>query len=235
MTLQQRCDQIGDHRPDVAFMAPYMAFLLLLAPEGYAPPEWTPVFVAMRGIICLYVAWLFRRHLPQLGAPHFMLAIGVAAFVAWGWVAGQYVADHVGLGGRLPGFPGTKEYVDPRATLGTKGLLWSWWGTRLAVASIAVPVIEEVFWRGFLLRVFINYAQFERVPLGQFTWTSFLVTSLLSAGQHPDNWAVSIPCWFAFNGLFYYTRSLLCLMICHGATNFFLYILTLRIDDWSFI
>ena len=52
--------------------------------------------------------------------------------------------------------------------------------------------------------------------------------------QHPDNWGVSVLCWMAFNGVFYWTRSILCLVLLHGVTNLVLYLIVLRVDDWSF-
>jgi CAAX prenyl protease-like protein len=107
--------------------------------------------------------------------------------------------------------------------LGEGVLFWANSLTRIAVAITAVPVVEEIFWRAFLLRALIDWNNFEKLPLGAFTWMSFLGTALLSTVQHPDTWVVSIFCWFAFNGLMYWTRSLLCLVICHGVTNLVLY------------
>ena len=97
-----------------------------------------------------------------------------------------------------------------------------------------MPVVEELFWRAFLLRALIDWHNFDRIPLARFTWVSFLGTSLISTFQHPDNWGVSILCWMAFNAVFYWTRSILCLVLLHGVTNLILYLIVLRVDDWSF-
>ena len=37
---------------------------------------------------------------------------------------------------------------------------------------IVVPLLEEIFWRGFLLRYLIHQ-DFMRVPFGTFRWGSF--------------------------------------------------------------
>jgi uncharacterized protein len=124
--------------------------------------------------------------------------------------------------------------IDPRDALGADRLFWATWSLRLTVACTAVPVVEELFWRAFLLRALIHWHSFDRIPLGRFTWMSFFGTSLISTLQHPDNWAVSILCWMAFNLVFCWTRSVLCLVLLHGVTNLVLYLLVLRIDDWSF-
>ena len=103
------------------------------------------------------------------------------------------------------------------------------------MACTAVPIVEELFWRAFLLRALISWSDFERVPLGTFTWLSFLGTSFLSVLQHPGNWAVSILCWMVYNIVFYRTRSILCLVLLHGFTNLVLYLIVFRTQDWSFI
>ena len=104
----------------------------------------------------------------------------------------------------------------------------------MTVACTAVPVVEELFWRAFLLRALIDWQNFERIPLGTFTWLSFLGTAAISTLQHPDNWGVSVLCWMAFNAVFYWTRSILCLVLLHGFTNLALYLMVLRVGDWAF-
>jgi len=228
-------DRLGAARPDVVLMAPFMTYLVLLGLAGVVPAVWQPVVIALRGVASLSAVWVFRRHLPPWGAPYWPVAIFGGAIVAWGWVAGQYLSDQLGLPRWLPFYPGGGEPTDFRTALGADDLLWTTWTLRLIVACTAVPVVEELFWRGFLLRALIDWHHFERVPLGTFTWASFLGTSLLSMLQHPGNWGVSVLCWMVFNLVFYRTRSLLCLVLLHGATNLVLYLIVLRVGDWTFI
>jgi CAAX prenyl protease-like protein len=227
-------DRLGARRPDAVLMAPLMVYVALLGLVSIVPVTWQPVAIAARGVVSLALVWGFRRHLPPLGRPHWWIAIGGGALAAWGWVTGQIAFDQIGLGMRLPLMPGDKAIADPRDGLGAEELFWATWTLRMLVAVIAVPVVEELFWRGFLLRALIDWENFERIPLGAFTWFSFLGTSLLSTLQHPDNWGVSILCWMFFNVVFYWTRSLLCLMLLHGITNLVLYLIVLRVDDWGF-
>ncbi len=231
---QSRLDALGAARPDVPLLAPYLTYLVLLGAKDALPVEWQPVAIALRGLVSLAVVWMFRRSLPPWGRPHVALAAAIGFACAWGWIAGQYLFDDIGLGGRLPLFPGEKSPIDPRVALGADNLFWTTWGLRLAVATTAVPVVEELFWRAFLLRAFVRWGDFQRVPLGQFTLWSFVLTSALSTLQHPDNWMVSILCWMAFNALFYWKRSVLFLVLIHAFTNLCLYVMALRIGDWSF-
>lgn len=215
-------------RPDAVLMAPYMAYLLLMLLDDLFPPQYLAWSTAIRCLGSLYVFWLFRRHYPPLGRPRVGIALVAGVAVAFGWYYGQLFFNEVNvaghsLGGRMIGFPGTPGSVDPRDGLSP----WAWWSqvvTRLVVVTTAVPMVEELFWRAFVLRAFINLDRVETVPLGKFTWFSFLGSSLLSTLQHPDNWAVSILCWMVYNGLFYWTRSLRCLMLTHAVTNLVLYV-----------
>ena len=49
---------------------------------------------------------------------------------------------------------------------------------RMIGASLIVPLMEELFWRSFALRFAIK-SDFRSVPLGQFSWFSFIFISLL--------------------------------------------------------
>ena len=219
-------DRVGEDRPDIVLMAPMLVYLALLGlrDTSFLPYEYRWLASLIRGVGGLAVVWMFRRHLPAWGKPHVGLAAVMALLVAAGWYYGQYFFDWLGVPHRLPIFPGDFELVDPREKLGTGGLFWSTVVARIAVASTTVAVVEELFWRAFLLRALINWAEFDKVPLGKFTLWSFVFSSLLSTLEHPDNWAVSIPCWFAFNALMYWKRSVLFLVFVHGLTNLFLYV-----------
>ena len=228
--------RLGGRRPDIVLMAPYLVYLVLLGVRDLLPYEWRPAAALLRGVGALWVVWLFRRYLPPWGRPHWTIAIAGGLFAAWGWVAVQHWLDAAGVPRRLPLplFPGDPAVVDPRDIIGATTLFWADVVTRITVAVITVPIVEELFWRAFLLRAMVRWDDFEKVPLGTFTWFSFLGTSLLSTVQHPDNWGVSILCWMLFNAVFCWRKSLMCIMITHAITNFVLYVYVVRSGDWQF-
>lgn len=236
-SLGEWIDRIGRDRPDIVLMAPMLVYLVLLATRDALPYDWRWVAAILRGVGGLVVVWMFRRYLPPWGKGHVLTAAVVGLIAAAGWYYGQFFFNWIGVPHRLPIpflFPGTPQIVDPRETLAEAGGFWVgmlgldtvfWMDvvTRIAVATTTVAVVEELFWRVLLLRALIHWAEFEKLPLGTFTWFSFLGTSLLSTIQHPDNWAVSIPCWFLFNACMYWKRSVLFCTYVHGFTNLFLY------------
>lgn len=221
-------DRFLADRPDVVCMAPMLAYLALLGlrDTGFLPYEHRWIANLMRGVGALLVVWVVRKHLPRWGKPHILLAAGCGLVIAALWYYGQYLFNALGVPHRMPIplFAGDPELVDPRTTLGSGGLFWLTVSTRILVASTTVAVVEEIFWRGFLLRATISWEKFETIPLGTFTWRSFLLTSVLSCFEHPDNWLISIPTWFAFNALMYWKKSILFLVFVHGFTNLFLYV-----------
>lgn len=221
-TPPRRLDAFLSERPDVVLMAPFLVYLGLLALREVFPPEQQWIASVLRGLGGMAIVFLVWRHLPPLGKPHVGLAAVCALIAAAGWFYGQYFLNWLGVPASLPLFPGG-EIVDPRVKIGSGGLFWLTVSTRILTAVTTVAIVEELFWRGFLLRAFIDWEMFHRIPLGAFTWRSFIFTSLISTLEHPGNWGVSILCWFFFNALMYWKRSLMFLTVVHGLTNLFLY------------
>lgn len=233
-------------RPEIPYVAPFMTYLALLACESLVEdPYYRLHFYALRTAGGLAVALLFRPYYPPFGKLHPIKCVVFGLAVAFGWVvihrlvAGQYVAGHwVTERARwylqpLGADAKPADYFDPRSVYGTGALHWFYLLVRIGGASTTVPLVEELFWRAFLLRALIDWDDFDEVPLGKFTWTSFLVCSLLSAAEHPQ-WEVGILCWLVYNALFCWTRSILCLVVTHGITNLALYTHVVLREDWVF-
>ncbi len=222
--------------PQLPFIAPFMTFLVLMGAGGQLGPDHLPWVYTVRIFASLGVYMLFRQYYPPLGRAHWPLAIvvGLATAVMWvvvhKWFAGQtwYAYTQV-----LGHDPAPKDFYNPWERLGHGWKVWTFLVVRIGGASTVVPMIEEVFWRAFVLRLIIDHHRFEDVPLGKFTLGSFLICSLASALQHPQ-WEVGILCWMIFNALFCWKKSLLCLMLTHGITNLALYIYVVRYQDWVF-
>jgi len=99
-------------------------------------------------------------------------------------------------------------------------------------AVLVVPLMEELFWRSFLLRYIIN-KNFEKVPMGSFTWPSFLLTVLLFGLEH-DFILAGMMAGAAYNLILYRTRSLAQCVLAHAVTNLALAVYVLSTDKWQF-
>jgi len=104
--------------------------------------------------------------------------------------------------------------------------------TRVAGAVAVVPLMEELFWRSFLLRYLID-ADFEAVPMGRFTWASFLATTVLFGLEHHLLLAGMVA-GAIYNVILYKTRSLAQCVLAHAVTNLALACYVLYTGKWYF-
>lgn len=241
--------------PHAPYLIPFFAFVALMGLDKVFSDELRTLSYAMRCAAAFASVWIFRKHYPSFGRPYLLLAIpiGLVTMIMWVEVHNFFAGSNIGPSPllRLIGIHHTFEgvgwykkyalfdgnatnYFNPWAVYESSAGLWSFLIVRIGGAATAVPLIEEIFWRAFLLRLLIDWHRFEDVPLGKFTLLSFLGTSLLSAISHQPQWEVGILCWFIYNGLFYWTRSLTCLIITHGVTNLTLYVYVAWSGDWRF-
>jgi len=209
-----------------------VTFLLLMALQSVVTVKaWFPALYALRTFGALAVWCYFRPFYPPLGRMWLAIAVPAGLIAAYGWVTiHHWFAAQPWY---WPEAPSVTELYNPFERLGDGWKLWTFLAIRIGGAATVVPMIEEIFWRAFVLRALIDWDRWEKLPLGQFTWPSFLICSAASALQHPQ-WEVGILCWMFYNALFYWKKSLLCLMITHGVTNLALYIYVVIYREWVF-
>jgi hypothetical protein len=105
--------------------------------------------------------------------------------------------------------------------------------TRVLESAILVPILEELFWRGWLMRWLIR-PDFENVPLGKYTPLSFWAVALLFASEHGPYWEVGLIAGVAYNWWIVRTRSLADCILAHAVTNALLAAYVLRFDQWQY-
>ncbi|CAG0955710.1 CAAX prenyl protease-related protein [Geobacter sp.] len=103
---------------------------------------------------------------------------------------------------------------------------------RLMGAAVVVPIMEELFWRSFLVRYIID-KDFTSIPVGLFTWPSFLITVVLFGLEH-HLIVAGIMAGIAYNALLYYTKSIAHCILSHAVTNLLLGIYVLQTGRWHF-
>lgn len=216
----------------VAYVAPMFVFALLLAfapalkriGGGFwlqSPEYWV---YPLQTIICGgLVAWFWREyefHRPtQVG---FVVTVALVVFVVW--IAPQ---QFFRFAPRTTGF-------NPDTFAGQPLLYWPTVVLRLVRLVIVVPLIEEIFWRGFLLPFLID-ERFERVPFGTFSWTSFVVVAALFGFSHSaQDWIAALITGALFNAVAYRTKSLISCVLTHAGTNLLLGIWILQTKQWGF-
>jgi CAAX prenyl protease-like protein len=111
---------------------------------------------------------------------------------------------------------------------------WVLFGFRLAGISLCVPVMEELFWRGFLMRWLIK-EDFTSVPLGTYQPLSFWATTACFATVHGAEWPLAVVVGLIYGIWFVRTKSLGNVMMAHGVTNLLLALYCLITNDWHFL
>jgi uncharacterized protein len=103
---------------------------------------------------------------------------------------------------------------------------------RVFGAVIVVPVMEELFWRAFLIRWLVN-EDFKSVAVGTFTWASFAVTVALFGGEHYQ-WLAGLICGAMYNWLYYRRKDVFACVVAHAVSNAALAAWVLARGDWKF-
>jgi CAAX prenyl protease-like protein len=85
-----------------------------------------------------------------------------------------------------------------------------------------VALVEELFWRGFLMRFVLKPdGDYWMVPFGKASWVSYLVVTAAVVLIHtqPD-WPAAFVWGTLVYGVAVWTRSLLACVVMHGVANF---------------
>jgi CAAX prenyl protease-like protein len=97
-----------------------------------------------------------------------------------------------------------------------------------------VPILEELFWRGWLMRWLIDSKDFERVPLGTFAPAAFWLTALLFASEHGSFWDVGFAAGIVYNWWMIRTRNLWDCILAHAVTNAVLATYVIGAGQWQY-
>lgn len=182
---------------------------------------------APRAVVVGTLLLAFRRQYAEingrdlLNARHALISIvtGILIFALWikmDWTLSSQAAP--------PGF-------DPRV-LGDGPARWVMIIVRCIGAVIVVPIMEELFWRSFMLRYLIDN-DFMTVAVGRLTWFSFIATTILFGLEHHYLLA-GMMAGALFSLVYYWTRSLLHCILCHAVANLCLAIYVLITSQWQF-
>jgi CAAX prenyl protease-like protein len=124
---------------------------------------------------------------------------------------------------------GSPSGFDPRS----HGQLdWLLVTVRIAGAALVVPVMEELFWRSFLMR-WIVAPDFQSIEPSQLSPKSFIITILLFGFEH-NLWLAGIVAGAAYSLLYTRHRNLWSPILAHAVTNGLLGIWVVQTGNWSY-
>lgn len=204
-------------------------FIQLLAGYGLFKLEATTLYYLypIKALTVGFLLYQYRKKYQELSFKDFaniqatITACVVGLLVFAFWIKMDWI---FGVSGVPQGF--NPELLPDRAIQVVMTLF------RISGAVLVVPIMEELFWRSFLLRYIID-KDFETVQFGTFTWTSFLLTVFLFGLEHNYVFA-GIMAGLFYNLLLYKTRSLAQCVLAHAVTNLALAIYVVSSGKWQF-
>ncbi len=210
--------------PFLPYVFPFLLFVVLTGITPYIPGKVLYGYPLKTILVTISVIlfWPYYAEIKQKAKPLDMFLaflIGAVVFVVWIFDPAWY--PHLG---ESQSFNPWQEIEIPWAYI--------WISFRILGASILVAIIEELFWRGFLLRWLIQ-EDYQSVPLGAFTWRSFWISSILFGVEHHE-WLVGIIAGMLYALLLYRTKNLLTCILAHGLTNYMLAMYVLSTGNWYF-
>ena len=219
--------------PALPYVAPFLLFIALMASSetivnlaglsNSFDERW--LYAIRTVLVSLAVIWFWPKYSElhrvfdlRLMQIIWALALGIVVFVAWinldfGWLKM----------GESTGF----------VPLDADGnILWAHVIPRILGAAILVPIIEELFWRSFLMR-WLERSDFLTVEPGQIKMKSLAISSAIFAVEH-HLWFAGLVAGLAYGWLYMRTANLWYPIIAHATTNAVLGIWVLHTGNWQF-
>ena len=103
---------------------------------------------------------------------------------------------------------------------------------RLSGAILVVPVMEELFWRSFLMR-WLQHPKFLSVDPSAVGWRAILFSSILFATEH-RLWFAGLLAGLAYGWLYKRSGNLWVPILAHAVTNGLLGAYVLSTGSWTF-
>ncbi|WP_243489037.1 CAAX prenyl protease-related protein [Massilia violaceinigra] len=175
------------------------------------------------GAVLATLAWFWRDytelHSWDLGltATAVALVTGVLVLVLWVSLDASWMVI-----GAPDGFnPTTGGRID-----------WLMVAVRIAGAALVVPVMEELFWRSFLMR-WIDSDSFHLLDPAQISLKSVVIGVVLFGFEH-NLWLAGMVAGAAYSLLYMKQRSLWSSILAHAVTNGLLGVWIVRTGNWTY-
>jgi len=105
---------------------------------------------------------------------------------------------------------------------------------RTAGSTLLVPIVEELFFRGWLMRFLIHH-QVTEVPLGKYKRDAFWLVAMLFGMEHGPYWEVGLITGVIYNWWMIRTRNLGDCIVMHAVTNGLLSAYVVMTGRWEYL
>ncbi len=211
------------------YVAPMAVFLLLTTLEGVVPRSTYPFVYGLKllcvGALLFWCVPRWRQEFrPDWRAAGLALGAGLAGFGFW--VLLDPVTPHFAILGQ-------RSIFNPMVEIGDSNTRLIFIAMRLFGMAVVVPVMEEVFWRSFLLRYLTDEVAWQRLPVGRYSWRAVGLGTLFFSLAHPE-WLAAAVFAGLMTGLCRKTGNLFAATLAHGMTNLALGLYVLFTGMWRY-
>src|SRR5262245_56486436 len=201
-----------------AYVLPFVLYLVCTQIAAAYPDQYAWLYCASVTLVAgVTIALLYGRNLIR---PHrrILAGIGVGLVGIALWIGLCQLAWERTIAAYLPSWlQSQRPAFNPFRDLDRPIAQGAFLAARLAGLVILVPIVEELFWRGFLLR-WLTTPNWQQQPLGAFSPRAFLLVTLLFTLAHPEWLAAAVYCSL-LNGLLYWKGDLWNCIVAHGVSN----------------
>ncbi len=214
----------------LARIIPFAIFMALLGLRGALPASVNFDARWIYGLSVLLVAgaliwyWrdygeLARQNLPERRELLQAVGVGLLVFIVWIQLDAPWMQLSTPTASFVP--------LDERGQLIWPLVLLRWIG-----AALLVPVMEELFWRSFLMR-WIDNPRFEAVDPARASFKAIVLSTFIFMLAH-TLWLAAIVAGLAYAWLYVRSGKLWTAVIAHAVTNGALGIWVVSTGRWEF-
>ncbi len=227
---------LGMRRATFVRVAPFVAFMLILALRGWAPADgawgfdvrW--LYALQVAVPAAMLAWWWRDYgelaaqtWPSLRETLGAVLLGAGVFALWIQLDAPWMQLTLGAASTTPSFV-------PTDASGASS--WPLIATRIAGAALLVPLMEELFWRSFLMR-WVQSPLFEAVTPRRVGLRAVVISTFVFVLAH-TLWLAAAIAGLAYALLYMRTEKLWTAVIAHAITNAMLGLWVVKTGQWQF-
>jgi exosortase E/protease (VPEID-CTERM system) len=200
-----------------AYLLPFLAIVATAMLTGAVSAGFDWLY-PLRVIAAVAILWTFRRSYPSFTWSWSWGPIGIGMVCFLIWLA---LAPEASVNAPWP------AHLQETS-------IWTgvWLLSRVIGYVLTVPLAEELAFRGYLTRRIIS-SEFDSLPIGVFTWSSLLISSVLFGLFHGPHWLPGTITGLLFALALYRRRSLADAVVAHAITNLLLTLYVFATGRWG--
>lgn len=211
----------------ISYVAPMAAFMGFTYLEGALPNYYVWIYITKAVVVTILLLagrYCWKREV-EFSLPMLLLGTVIGLICFAGWITIDPMTHHFDFLGKRTEYNPFLKITDPSVRM-------LFLAVRFYGLALVVPIMEELFWRSFLLR-WITDQDFENLPLGAFSWGAFAIVAAGFGVAHPE-WLAAILFACVMGLLLRRTRSLFACIVVHAVTNLALGIYVLTTHNWKY-